>query len=93
MTPDSGRVAIVTGAGPGLGRAMALGLAHAGIRVVATAARERTELEKVGAEAAEGMVLQLLAESPRKGTRSASCRRPWRNSAGWIPWSTTPAEA
>ena len=67
MTPDSGRVAIVTGAGPGLGRAMALGLAHAGIRVVATAARERTEIEKAGAEAAEGIVLQMLADVTQEG--------------------------
>ena len=37
--PLSGRVAIVTGGGRGLGRAMALGLVEAGARVVATAAR------------------------------------------------------
>jgi NAD(P)-dependent dehydrogenase (short-subunit alcohol dehydrogenase family) len=38
-------VAIVTGGGRGLGRAMVLGLAQAGIHVVATAAREGTEIE------------------------------------------------
>jgi NAD(P)-dependent dehydrogenase (short-subunit alcohol dehydrogenase family) len=43
-------VAIVTGGGRGLGRAMVLGLAQAGIHVVATAARERTEIEAVAEE-------------------------------------------
>lgn len=60
------RVAIVTGAGRGLGRAMALGLARAGIRVVATAARERAEVEAVGSEAPEGRVLPLLADVTRE---------------------------
>ncbi|HEX4114125.1 MAG TPA: SDR family oxidoreductase [Stellaceae bacterium] len=44
------RVAIVTGAGRGLGRAMALGLAAAGARVVATAARVRDEIEDTASE-------------------------------------------
>jgi len=56
------RVAIVTGAGRGLGRAMALGLARAGIRVVATAARERAEIAAVAGEAGEDGVLPLLAD-------------------------------
>jgi 3-oxoacyl-[acyl-carrier protein] reductase len=65
-TPDgrasSGRTAIVTGAGRGIGRAMTLGLARAGISVVATAARERDEVEAVATEAAPGMVLPLVAD-------------------------------
>jgi NAD(P)-dependent dehydrogenase (short-subunit alcohol dehydrogenase family) len=56
------RVAIVTGAGRGIGRAMTLGLARAGIRVVATAARQWAEIETVAAEASEGMVLPLVAD-------------------------------
>jgi NAD(P)-dependent dehydrogenase (short-subunit alcohol dehydrogenase family) len=41
------RVAIVTGGGRGIGRAIALGLAEAGVRVVVSAARERDEIEAV----------------------------------------------
>jgi len=66
MPGSSGRAAIVTGAGRGLGRAMALGLAQAGIRVVATAARERAEIEAMAAEADEGMVLPVLADVTRE---------------------------
>ncbi len=61
-----GQVAIVTGGGRGLGRAMALGLAEAGVHVVATAAREQDEVEAVAllAEAAQGpgQVLPLAAD-------------------------------
>jgi 3-oxoacyl-[acyl-carrier protein] reductase len=60
------RVAIVTGGGRGLGRAMVLGLAQAGIHVVATAARERTEIEAVAEEVrqscGESRVLPLVAD-------------------------------
>jgi len=59
-------VAIVTGGGRGLGRAMVLGLAQAGIHVVATAARERTEIEAVAEEVrqscGESRVLPLVAD-------------------------------
>ena len=61
-----GCVAIVTGGGRGLGRAMTLGLARAGARVVATAARESAELEQVAAEmhaeCGEQRVLPLMAD-------------------------------
>jgi 3-oxoacyl-[acyl-carrier protein] reductase len=61
-----GRVAIVTGGGRGLGRAMVLGLAQAGLHVVATAARERTEIERVAEDVrqscGEARVLPLLAD-------------------------------
>jgi 3-oxoacyl-[acyl-carrier protein] reductase len=58
----AGRVAIVTGAGRGLGRAMALGLAGAGARVIATSARSATELDAVAAEASGGTILPLRAD-------------------------------
>lgn len=68
--PDA-RVAIVTGAGRGLGRAMALGLTHAGFRVVATASREGSELNAVQKEAPAGQVLPIVADV----TRAADCER------------------
>src|SRR5262245_52373201 len=58
----SRRVAVVTGAGRGLGRAMALGLASAGVRVVVMAARERTEIEAVVAEIGGDIVAPVVAD-------------------------------
>ncbi len=62
----SGRVAIITGGGRGLGRAMALGLARAGAHVVITASRERSEIESVANEVLqtgdEDRVLPLIAD-------------------------------
>src|ERR1700693_4568364 len=49
----SGKTAIVTGAGRGLGRSMALGLARAGANVVLTAARNRREIDEVAEAAAK----------------------------------------
>lgn len=71
----AGRVAVVTGAGRGLGRAMALGLARAGARVVVTASRELAEIEQVAAQATsecgEDRLLPLLADV----TQQADCAR------------------
>jgi NAD(P)-dependent dehydrogenase (short-subunit alcohol dehydrogenase family) len=62
----SGKTAIVTGAGRGLGRSMALGLARAGANVVLTAARNRREIDQVAEVAAKnpsaGKFLPLLAD-------------------------------
>jgi 3-oxoacyl-[acyl-carrier protein] reductase len=61
----SGKTAIVTGGGRGLGRAMALGLARAGANVVITAARGRREIEAVAGEAKRsraGIVRGLMAD-------------------------------
>jgi NAD(P)-dependent dehydrogenase (short-subunit alcohol dehydrogenase family) len=76
MEPDvktsqiPGRVAIVTGGGRGIGRAMVLGLAQAGIHVVATAVRERAEVEAVAEEVrqncGESRVLPLVADVTRE---------------------------
>jgi NAD(P)-dependent dehydrogenase (short-subunit alcohol dehydrogenase family) len=67
-TPLAGRVAIVTGGGRGLGRAMTLGLARAGVAVVATAARERNEVDAIAANAdAADRVLPMLADVSKEG--------------------------
>lgn len=71
----SGKTAIVTGAGRGLGRSMALGLARAGANVVITAARNRREIDGVAAEAAQisaaGPIRPLLADAANE----ANCQR------------------
>jgi NAD(P)-dependent dehydrogenase (short-subunit alcohol dehydrogenase family) len=64
--PLAGLVAVVTGGGRGLGRAMTLGLAKAGATVIATAAREAGEVERVSAEAATGRVLPVVADVARE---------------------------
>jgi NAD(P)-dependent dehydrogenase (short-subunit alcohol dehydrogenase family) len=71
----AGKVAIVTGGGRGLGRAMALGLAAAGAHVVVTAARHEEEIIRVS-EAAQrlpdnGTVLPVTADV----TREEDCQR------------------
>jgi len=63
----SDKTAIVTGAGRGLGRSMALGLARAGANVTITAARNLREIEAVAEETAKtpgaGSILPLLADA------------------------------
>ena len=71
----SGKTAIVTGAGRGIGRSMALGLARAGANVVITAARNRREIDQVAEEAANipavGAVRAMLADVASE----ANCQR------------------
>lgn len=65
------KVAIVTGGGRGLGRAIVLGLVHAGARVVTTAARGKDEIEAVANEAGGNWVHPVLADV----TIPADCER------------------
>jgi NAD(P)-dependent dehydrogenase (short-subunit alcohol dehydrogenase family) len=71
----SGKTAIVTGAGRGIGRSMALGLARAGANVVITAARNRWEIDQVVEEAANipatGAIRAMLADV----SNEANCQR------------------
>jgi NAD(P)-dependent dehydrogenase (short-subunit alcohol dehydrogenase family) len=71
----SGKTAVVTGAGRGLGRSMALGLARAGANVVITAARHGEEIDRVADDAAKiptaGAICPLLADV----TSEEQCRR------------------
>ena len=67
----AGKVAVVTGGGRGLGRAMVRGLVRAGATVVATAARETSELDAVTAAAGRDRVLPLMADV----TRADVCER------------------
>ncbi len=62
MNKPTSRVAICTGGGRGLGRAMALGLVSAGYQVVITAAREGDEIAAVAAEAPKRAILPLVAD-------------------------------
>src|SRR5712675_734944 len=70
----SGKTAIVTGGGRGLGRAMALGLLRAGANVVITAARITQEIETVEKEGvklgARGTLRKFVADV----TREEDCR-------------------
>jgi NAD(P)-dependent dehydrogenase (short-subunit alcohol dehydrogenase family) len=67
----AGKSAIVTGAGRGLGRAMALGLARDGANVGITAARNPQEIESVANESAKiqdaGTVRRFVADVAAEG--------------------------
>jgi NAD(P)-dependent dehydrogenase (short-subunit alcohol dehydrogenase family) len=65
------RVAIITGGGRGLGRAMAVGLVEAGCRVVVTAAREAQELDALAATVGREALLTITADV----TREQDCAR------------------
>ena len=68
----SGRVALVTGGGRGLGRSIVLGLVAAGARVVVTAAREAEEIEAVVREAGEDWSATAVVADV---TRAADCQK------------------
>ena len=70
MAPP-GKVALVTGGGRGLGRAMALGLSRAGCRVAITATRSRAEIEAVAREAPQGQIYPVLADVSRESACAA----------------------
>jgi NAD(P)-dependent dehydrogenase (short-subunit alcohol dehydrogenase family) len=57
-----GKVAIVTGGGLGIGRAIAEGYVREGCRVVVTAARERGEIESFVSAWGNKKTLSILAD-------------------------------
>ena len=67
------RVAIITGGGRGIGRAMALGLAEAGVRVVVSAAREHDEIDGVAAEAERRFGERRIVAEIADVTRDDDC--------------------
>jgi NAD(P)-dependent dehydrogenase (short-subunit alcohol dehydrogenase family) len=70
----SGKTAIVTGGGRGLGRAMALGLLRAGANVVITAARNPQEIEMVENEGVSSREAGTLRKFVADVTREGDCR-------------------
>jgi NAD(P)-dependent dehydrogenase (short-subunit alcohol dehydrogenase family) len=70
----SGKTAIVTGGGRGLGRAMALGLLRAGANVVITAARTPQEIETVENEDVKIGDAGVLRKFVADVTREEDCR-------------------
>src|SRR5882762_8207948 len=70
----SGKTAIVTGAGRGLGRAMALGLLGAGANVVITAARTLQEIDMVADESLKIQETGTLRKFAADVTSEKDCR-------------------
>src|ERR1700704_79451 len=70
----SGKTAIVTGAGRGLGRAMALGLLRAGANVVITAARTLQEIKMVADESLKIQEAGTLRKFAADVTSEKDCR-------------------
>jgi NAD(P)-dependent dehydrogenase (short-subunit alcohol dehydrogenase family) len=71
----TGKVAVVTGGGRGLGRAMVLGLAESGAAVVATASRERGELDQLASDRVFTMVADVTREDDCARTVAAALDR------------------
>ena len=92
MNRLEGRVALVTGSGRNIGRAIILKLAAEGANVVVNARSNREEAESVAAEAAALGVESLavvagVADEPQVGGMFAAAIS---DSARSISWSATP---
>ncbi len=85
-----GKVAIITGAGSGIGRAVALEMASAGFSL-ALAGRRLAELEKTAAMASGGNLHVISTDVRQPDSVRALFASTGRNSAGWMFFSTMPA--
>ena len=91
-----GKVAIVTGAGRGLGQVMTLGLLDAGARVAAVEidAPALDETESAAEDRGVGdRLLDIVADVTHDTARRRSCAPPPSASAASTCWSTMPASA
>ena len=75
-----GKVAIVTGAGRGIGRAIAEAYVQEGAQVVVTAAREQAELDQFAKQDGSERVLALLADV----TNPAACEQVVEQTIQWF---------
>ena len=94
MAHTSTKSAIVTGASRGIGRAVAIRLAHDGFAVVVNYAGNAIKADEVVAEikAAGGQAIAVQADVANASRRGASLQgKRWTPSVGSMWWSTAQA--
>ena len=86
-----GRVAVVTGAGAGLGRAESLALARAGARLVLNdLASDAVQTVAAEIAAARGQAVVAAGDVGEWSTGEGCSRRRSARTGVWTSWSTTP---
>jgi NAD(P)-dependent dehydrogenase (short-subunit alcohol dehydrogenase family) len=88
-----GKVAFVTGAASGIGRATALAFAREGANVVVADIDQRGNQDTVGAiEDLGGQALAVVCDVTRSETSRPRSTTQWKGSGAWTTPSTTPAQ-